>query len=59
MNPVFREASRLVDGGWIMGVMTVLFFACFVGWSWWAYARHNREMFEAAAMLPITTGDEE
>jgi cbb3-type cytochrome oxidase subunit 3 len=58
MNPVFREAAGFVDHGWIMGAMTVLFFACFIGWSWWAYAKHNRQKFEDAALLPLTTGDD-
>lgn len=58
MNPVWKEAARLVEGGWIMGAMTVLFFVCFVGWTWWAYAKHNRAKFEDAAMLPLSTGDE-
>lgn len=59
MNPVFREASRFVEGGWLMGAMTVLFFACFVGWTWWAYSKGNRQKFEDAARLPLTTGDRE
>jgi cbb3-type cytochrome oxidase subunit 3 len=58
MNPVFREAAGMAQGGWIMGVMTALFLACFVGWSWWAFARHNRQKFEDAARLPLTTGDD-
>jgi cbb3-type cytochrome oxidase subunit 3 len=58
MNPVFREASNHVQYGWIMGVMTVLFLACFVGWGWWACAKHNRGKFEDAALLPLTTGDD-
>jgi cbb3-type cytochrome oxidase subunit 3 len=58
VNPVFREAGTLVQHGWIMGAMTVLFMACFIGWSWWAYAAHNRRKFEDAALLPLTTGDD-
>lgn len=58
MNPVFREAAGFVQHGWIMGVTTALFLACFVGWAWWAFASHNRHKFEDAALLPFTTGDE-
>jgi cbb3-type cytochrome oxidase subunit 3 len=58
MNPVFREAGSLAQHGWIMGAMTVLFLACFLGWSWWACAAHNRQKFEDAALLPLTTGDD-
>jgi cbb3-type cytochrome oxidase subunit 3 len=58
MNPVFREAAGFVQNAWVMGLMTTLFLVCFIGWAWWAYAEHNREEFEDAAMLPLTTGDE-
>jgi cbb3-type cytochrome oxidase subunit 3 len=58
MNPVFREASGFVQHVWVMSAMTVLFLVCFVGWTWWAYAKHNRQKFEDAAMLPLTTGDD-
>jgi cbb3-type cytochrome oxidase subunit 3 len=58
MNPLWREAARMLEGGWIMGVMTVVFVVCFVGWTWWAFAKHNRQKFEDAAMLPLTTGDD-
>lgn len=58
MNPVFREAAGMAAYGWVMGVMTVVFVACFVGWTWWAYAAHNRRTMEEAAMLPLTTGED-
>jgi cbb3-type cytochrome oxidase subunit 3 len=58
VNPVLREAAGFVEHGWLMGLMTVLFFTCFIGWSWWALARRNRRRFEDAAMLPLTTGDD-
>ena len=58
MNPVFRDAAPHVEYAWIMGVMTVLFIVCFVGWTWWAYSKHNRRRFEDAARLPLSTGDE-
>jgi cbb3-type cytochrome oxidase subunit 3 len=58
MNPVLREATGFVQGAWLMGVMTALFFTCFIGWAWWAYAQRNRQKFEEAAMLSFTTGDD-
>jgi cbb3-type cytochrome oxidase subunit 3 len=58
MNPVFREAAGHVEHGWIMGLMTLLFFACFIGWTWWAYAKGNRQAMNDAARLPLTTGDD-
>lgn len=59
MNPLRQAAADAVSGGWIMGVMTVLFLAFFIGWTWWAYSRHNREAFEQAAKLPLTTAEED
>ncbi|HSK19165.1 MAG TPA: CcoQ/FixQ family Cbb3-type cytochrome c oxidase assembly chaperone [Longimicrobiales bacterium] len=58
MNPVYRDAAGYVQNAWIMGAMTVLFVACFVGWTWWAYKGSNRARFEDAARLPLTTGDD-
>ena len=58
MNPVYREAAIYVEHAWIMGAMTVLFIACFVGWTWWAYAKRNRTHMAQAALLPLTTGDD-
>jgi len=58
VNPVFRDAAGYVEHAWIMGIMTILFVACFIGWTRWAYAEHNRERFEDAARLPLTTGDD-
>jgi cbb3-type cytochrome oxidase subunit 3 len=59
MNPVFREASTFVEHSWVMGVMTALFLACFIGWTVWAYSAKNTQKFEDAARLPLTTGDDE
>lgn len=58
MNPVYREAAVYVQHAWIMGVMTALFIACFVGWTWWAFSKRNRARMAQAALLPLTTGDE-
>jgi cbb3-type cytochrome oxidase subunit 3 len=58
MNPVYREAAVHVQHAWIMGVMTLLFIACFVGWTWWAYSKRNRARMAQAALLPLTTGDQ-
>lgn len=58
MNPVFREAAELARLGWVMGVATVVFVACFVGWTWWAYSASNRARMAEAALLPLSTGDD-
>lgn len=57
MNPLFKEAALHVQGGWIMGVTTLLFLGCFVGWTWWAYSSKNREHLAAAALLPLSEDD--
>ena len=38
MNPLIREAVASVQGGWLLGVMTLVFFVCFAGWIVWAWA---------------------
>ncbi|NLG63048.1 MAG: CcoQ/FixQ family Cbb3-type cytochrome c oxidase assembly chaperone [Candidatus Cloacimonetes bacterium] len=58
MNPVFRDGAAYVQHAWIMGVMTALFIVCFIGWTRWAYSKANRQKFEDAARLPLTTGEE-
>ena len=51
MNHVLDSA--VVEYAWLMGVTTVLFMVCFVGWTWWAYSRANRERMNEAALLPL------
>jgi cytochrome c oxidase cbb3-type subunit 4 len=34
-------------------VATLASFAAFLGIAWWAYARGNRERFDAAARIPF------
>ena len=57
MNPAFQQAAQTARLGWLMGVMTIVFIACFVGWAWWAYSTKNRQAMTEASMLPFTTGD--
>ena len=57
MNPLYREAAEFARLGWMMGVTTALFLGCFIGWTWWAYSRHNRERMTAAAWLPLSEDD--
>ncbi len=53
MNPVFAQATGIAEHAWIMGVVTIVFIACFLGAIWWAFARRNRARFERAARLPL------
>jgi cbb3-type cytochrome oxidase subunit 3 len=59
MNPLRQAAVAQVAGGWVLGVMTLVFLLFFIGWTWWAYAKSNRKAFEEAARLPFTTAEEE
>ncbi|MFQ5536882.1 MAG: cbb3-type cytochrome oxidase subunit 3 [Gemmatimonadota bacterium] len=58
MNPLIKEAAASVQMGWLLGVMTVVFFVVFLGWVWWAYNPRNRERMEEAAMMPFMDGGE-
>jgi cbb3-type cytochrome oxidase subunit 3 len=59
MNPIIREAVNSVQNGWLLGAMTVAFFACFAGWIVWAWAPRNRERLDAAARQPFADGGDE
>jgi cbb3-type cytochrome oxidase subunit 3 len=57
MNPLIREAANSVQMGWLLALLTVLFFLSFVYWIWWAYTPSNRQAHEEAAELPFMDGD--
>ncbi len=57
MNHVLAQTSGLVEYAWVMGLTTLLFLACFVGWTWWAYSSANRERMERAARMPLAEDD--
>jgi cbb3-type cytochrome oxidase subunit 3 len=59
MNPILREAADSVQHGWMLGLMTVLFFACFVAWIAWAWAPRNRARFEEEARQPFMDGGDQ
>lgn len=59
MNPAFRAAAQTVELAWIMGVMTVLFMVCFLGWTWWAFRAKNRDRMAQDAQLPFMDGGEQ
>lgn len=58
MNQVLQAAAAQVNLGWVLGVMTIVFFACFVGFSVWAFLPRNRARFEEDARMPLTDGGE-
>ena len=57
MNPLLSEASNSVEGGWLLGVMTVVFLMTFLYWLWYAYAPSNRERMEAAGRMPFESDE--
>jgi len=58
MNPAFRAAAETIELAWIMGVMTVLFMVCFLGWTWWAFRAKNQDRMAQDAQLPFMDGGE-
>ncbi|HEU5040685.1 MAG TPA: CcoQ/FixQ family Cbb3-type cytochrome c oxidase assembly chaperone [Gemmatimonadales bacterium] len=59
MNEVFRAAAESARLGWIMGLLTVLFLAVFLYWTWWAYRAGNRARLDEASRMPFTDGGEQ
>lgn len=55
---VIKVAGELVQGGEVMGVMTLVFLGFFVGWAWWAYAPKNRTQMEKYGRMPLDGGDD-
>lgn len=53
MNVVFEAARAAVQDGWLMGLMTLVFMAAFLGWTAWAWWPGNRVAIDAAARLPL------
>ncbi len=39
--------------GTLLGIMTAVFLACFVGWTVWAWLPRNRKNMEEASRLPL------
>ncbi|HKJ02288.1 MAG TPA: cbb3-type cytochrome c oxidase subunit 3 [Longimicrobiales bacterium] len=58
MNPLLREAAASVELAWVLSTMTVVFFAIFVGWIWYAWSPRNRRLMEEAAHMPLNDGGE-
>ena len=56
MNPVFRGAAEMAQGGWLMGVMTAVFFFFFLAWAFYAYRPANRDLMDEASRMPFDDG---
>lgn len=59
MNPIFQAAGETARLGWLMGILTVLFLICFVGWTWWTYSSRNKALMERMSRMPIGDGGDE
>ena len=57
MNPLMKEAAASVEMGWLLGVMTLVFFRSFLWWVWYAYAPSHKERMREAALMPLERGD--
>ena len=53
MNHILHAGAQSAHLGWLLGVTTVVFLLCFLGWTWWAYSAGNRERMNQAARLPL------
>lgn len=56
MNPLLSDAAASVQMGWLLGAMTVVFFAIFLGWIWYAWSPANKALMEEAAQMPFADG---
>lgn len=57
MNTLLREAGASVELGWLLGVVTVVFFVSFLYWTWYAYAPSRKEFMEQASRIPFEGGE--
>lgn len=57
MNPLMQEAGQSVELGWLLGVVTVVFFLSFLFWTWYAYAPSRKQIMEQASRIPFEGGD--
>ncbi len=53
MNPIYRSAAELLQGGEVMGAMTIMFVFFFIAWAAWAWAPRNRALMDSARSIPL------
>jgi cbb3-type cytochrome oxidase subunit 3 len=53
MSQLTTAVGQASDGGMLMGVMTIVFFAFFVGWVVWAWSPALRSQMDAASRMPL------
>lgn len=57
MNTLTREAASTVQFGWLLGLLTVVFFVAFLYWVWYAYAPSRRAQMTEASLMPFDGGE--
>ena len=57
MNPLKLEAAASVQMGWLLGALTILFFASFLYWIWYAYAPSRKQFMDEASLIPFDGGE--
>lgn len=55
-TPIIHAARELVQGGALMGFMTVFFLLFFVAWTLWAYNPNRKHELDEAAQMPFSDG---
>lgn len=55
MSQIMHGATS--DLGWLMGLTTVMFVTCMVGWTVWTFAPSRRQLMDEASRLPLEGGD--
>jgi len=58
VNTLTREAASSVELGWVLGLLTVVFFLAFIYWFWYAYAPSHRARMTEASLMPFDGGEE-
>lgn len=53
MNQVIRDAAQQTSHTWIVGVMTIVFMAFFIGTLFWLFSSRNQAALDEAAQLPF------
>jgi cbb3-type cytochrome oxidase subunit 3 len=53
MNPLFKAGADLLTQGGLLGLMTILFFFFFVGWTAWAWSPRRKATMEQLGALPL------
>lgn len=54
MNPVTHAAANQTDMGWLLAMITAVFFAVFLSWIFYALRPANRAYLEQASRIPLT-----